>query len=79
MDLSNAPTSPSNEANRLAALLDLQILDTPAERDFDEITRLAATALGAASAAVSLIDDERQWFKSRHGIPFAETPRHIAF
>jgi diguanylate cyclase (GGDEF)-like protein/PAS domain S-box-containing protein len=79
MDLSNAPTSHSKEADRLAALLNLEILDTPAERDFDEITRLAATALGVASAAVSLIDDERQWFKSRHGIPFAETPREIAF
>lgn len=79
MDLSNAPTRPSNEAERLAALLDLEILDTPAERDFDEITRLAAAALGVASAAVSLIDDERQWFKSRHGIPFSETPRDVAF
>ncbi|WEK46227.1 MAG: EAL domain-containing protein [Candidatus Andeanibacterium colombiense] len=79
MDLSNAPGSLSNEANRLAALMGLGILDTPAERDFDEITRLAATALGAESAAVSLIDKERQWFKSRFGVPFTETTRDIAF
>jgi diguanylate cyclase (GGDEF)-like protein/PAS domain S-box-containing protein len=79
MDPSNAPACTSIEADRLSALLDLEILDTPAERDFDEITRLAATALAVESSAVSLIDDERQWFKSRHGIPFPETPRNIAF
>ncbi|MEC7933536.1 MAG: hypothetical protein VX218_14760, partial [Pseudomonadota bacterium] len=72
MDPSAAPASTSIEADRLSALFDLEILDTPAERDFDEITRLAATALGVESSAVSLIDDERQWFKSRHGIPFPE-------
>ena len=79
MDPSNAPACTSIEADRLSALLDLEILDTPAERDFDEITRVAATALAVESSAVSLIDDERQWFKSRHGIPFPETPRNIAF
>ncbi len=79
MDLSNAPSCVSTEADRLAALTGLDILDTPAEREFDELTRLAAVALGVASAAVSLIDESRQWFKARHGIPFPETPRDIAF
>jgi diguanylate cyclase (GGDEF)-like protein/PAS domain S-box-containing protein len=79
MDRSNSPACQSIEAARLSALLDLEILDTPAEREFDEITRLAATALGVASSAVSLIDKERQWFKSRHGIPFPQTSRDIAF
>ena len=79
MDLSNTPSFPSTEVDRLSALVDLDILDTPPEHYFDEITRLAATALGVASAAVSLIDEKRQWFKSRHGIPFTETPRDIAF
>ncbi|SES10741.1 sensor domain-containing phosphodiesterase [Sphingobium sp. YR768] len=79
MDFSNTFANTSNEAERLTTLRKLDILDTPPERDFDEITRLAATALGVASAAVSLIDDQRQWFKSRHGIPFAETPRDVAF
>ncbi|ROT97114.1 EAL domain-containing protein [Altererythrobacter sp. FM1] len=79
MDLSNAPSIPFSEAGRLSALLDLEILDTPAERDFDELTRLAATALGVASSAISLIDKDRQWFKARHGIPFTETPRDVAF
>lgn len=69
----------SCEAERLSALVDLQILDSPPEREFDELTRLAASALGVASAAISLIDDRRQWFKARQGIPFEETPREIAF
>jgi len=67
------------EAERLAALTDLAILDTPPEREFDALVRLAASALGTASAAVSLVDADRQWFKARHGIPFPETPRDISF
>lgn len=73
------PPRESDEESRLAALAGLGILDTPAEREFDDLTRLAAATLGVASAAVSLIDADRQWFKSRHGIPFSETPRDIAF
>ena len=69
----------AEEEERLAALASLAILDTPAEGDFDDLTHLAATALGVNCAAVSLIDSGRQWFKARHGIPFAETSREIAF
>ncbi len=69
----------SLESERLAALAGAGILDTPAEREFDELTRLASAALGVASAAVSLIDDSRQWFKARHGIPFEQTSREVAF
>lgn len=72
-------TSPCEEAERLAALDALDILDTGTEREFDELTELARAALGTESAAVSLIDDRRQWFKARTGIEFAETPRDIAF
>ncbi|MCW2335980.1 diguanylate cyclase (GGDEF)-like protein/PAS domain S-box-containing protein [Sphingobium sp. B2D3A] len=79
MDRSHTPPPAFSEVDRLSALHKLEILDTPPERDFDEITRLAAAALGVASSAISLIDEERQWFKSRHGIPFSETPRNIAF
>ncbi|NJR80020.1 EAL domain-containing protein [Sphingomonas corticis] len=80
MDERTIISSPDGvEQARLAALAGLGILDTPAEREFDDVARLAAAALGAASAAVSLIDADRQWFKSRHGIPFAETPRDVAF
>ncbi|HEY8604409.1 sensor domain-containing phosphodiesterase [Tsuneonella suprasediminis] len=57
----------------------MEILDTPAERDFDELPRLAATALGVTSSAISLIDKERQWFEAQHGIPFTETSHDVAF
>lgn len=68
-----------DELERLRALAGLSLLDTPPEGQFDEITRLASTALGTESAAISLIDARRQWFKSRVGIPFTETPREHAF
>ena len=67
------------ELDRLRALASFSLLDTPPERHFDEITRLASLLLGTRSAAISLIDDHRQWFKSRVGIPFSETPREQAF
>lgn len=79
MDLSNAPSSAALERDRLAALMDLNILDTLPERDFDDLVRLAAAALGVESAAISLIDERRQWFKARHGIDETETSRDIAF
>lgn len=69
----------SGELERLRALASLSLLDTPAEARFDEITRLASMLLGTKSAAISLIDDRRQWFKSRVGIDFPETPREQAF
>lgn len=72
-------TTAQTEVDRLQALASFALLDTPAEQRFDEITRLASTLLGTKSAAISLIDDRRQWFKSRVGIPFSETPRDQAF
>ncbi|WP_206240108.1 sensor domain-containing phosphodiesterase [Novosphingobium terrae] len=79
MDLSSASFHTWPEDERLAALMALDILDSPAEQEFDDLTRLAAEVLGVASSAVSLIDRDRQWFKSRHGIPFVETSREVAF
>ncbi|WP_137680122.1 sensor domain-containing phosphodiesterase [Aurantiacibacter suaedae] len=79
MDMSNHPHTQGCEDERLAALADLAILDTPAEHEFDSLTRLAANALKTRSAAISLIDADRQWFKAHHAIPFQETPRDIAF
>lgn len=79
MDLSNTPSPVSPERDRLAALDRLGILDTAPEREFDDLTRLAAAALSVDSAAISLVDDHRQWFKARHGIPFSETSRNDAF
>ncbi len=54
-------------------------MDTPGESDFDDLTRLAADLCGAPIALVSLVDDRRQWFKSRVGLDATETPRAIAF
>ncbi len=68
-----------SEAARLAALRQYEILDTPAEASFDAFTRLAAQICGTPMAAISLIDRDRQWFKSRLGVEASETPRDIAF
>lgn len=70
---------PANEAKRLKALQQYQILDTPAEQAFDDITKIAAFIAGVPIAIVSLVDADRQWFKSRVGLPVAQTPREQAF
>ena len=56
-----------------------ELLDTPAEPAFDQITRLAAKLLKVPVALISLVDRDRQWFKSRIGLPVQETPRDHAF
>jgi PAS domain S-box-containing protein len=67
------------ETARLGRLLDYDVLDTAPEHSFDRLTRLAAELFDAPIALVSLIDAERQWFKSRHGLDATETPRDQAF
>lgn len=73
------PPKPDNERERLAALHALNILDTPPEDVFDDLTRLAAHICGVPIAAVSLIDSERQWLKSVVGLDVKETTRDVAF
>lgn len=70
---------PDNETERLAALHRYKILDTPPEETFDRLTRITAAYLGVPTALVSLVDENRQWFKSRYGLDAGETPRDIAF
>ena len=73
------PPIPKNEAQRMESLRSLHILDTPAEERFDRITRLAKRLFGVPIALVSLVDESRQWFKSRQGLDATETPREISF
>ena len=70
---------PKNEKERLAALKQLNILDTPLEERFERITRIVSRSLNVPIAAVSLIDESRQWFKSIQGLSASETPRDVAF
>ncbi len=69
----------SNEAERLAALRSYEVLDTTCEAAFDNIAMMAAQMTGCPISLVSLIDGERQWFKSRIGLDATQTPRDIAF
>lgn len=73
------PVVPENEAERLHALLTLQILDTSHEERFDRVTRMAKRMFGVSISLVSLIDENRQWFKSAQGLDVSETPRDISF
>src|SRR6516164_6057855 len=70
---------PENEAERLAALRSFGILDTPPELAYDELSSLAAYICQTPIALISLVDEDRQWFKSRVGWTSGETPREVAF
>jgi PAS domain S-box-containing protein len=67
------------EAERIAELIDYGVLDTAPEEGFDRLTALAAELFDAPIALLTLIDDERQWFKSRHGLDLCSTDRRWAF
>ncbi|MEU4618734.1 GAF domain-containing sensor histidine kinase [Actinoplanes sp. NPDC023801] len=70
---------PDNEIERLAALYSLDILDSPPEKDFDDIVALAAGVCEMPMSAVSLVDADRQWAKASTGVELAETSRDVSF
>ena len=71
---------PATEADRIAALQALDVLDTGPEKEFDALIRVASLVCGVPISLISLVDVERQWFKANIGLPgVSETPRDIAF
>ncbi|MDZ8119876.1 GAF domain-containing protein [Pontiella agarivorans] len=70
---------PKNEVERLQALKNYAVLDTPPEQELDDLTQLASYICDAPIALISLVDETRQWFKAKVGIEAPETPRDIAF
>ncbi len=74
-----AITKPANEEARVIALDKYAILDTDPEQFFDDLTLLASHVCNTPIALISLVDEDRQWFKSRVGLDASETSRDIAF
>ncbi|EAW28747.1 histidine kinase response regulator hybrid protein [Alteromonadales bacterium TW-7] len=70
---------PADEQSRLKALYEYEILDTEAEKVFDDLTQLASDICDTPISLISLVDPQRQWFKSKYGIDASETERDIAF
>ncbi|HXJ58892.1 MAG TPA: response regulator [Verrucomicrobiae bacterium] len=70
---------PQNEPERLAALRRYHVLDTAPEPAFDDLTRLAAHICGTPVSLITLLDEKRQWFKSRFGLDLKESPREYSF
>ena len=74
-----APDKPAGEAARLAELRSLGLLDSESEERFDRVTRLAQRLFDVPIALISLVDEDRQWFKSRQGLDATETSRDVSF
>ncbi len=73
------PPLPDNEAERLALLHEMLLLDTPPERRLDKIVEFASAEFSVPVCLISLVDSKRQWFKARVGIDACETPRDVSF
>jgi GAF domain-containing protein len=73
------PIPIKNEAARVEALHKYAILDTEPEQAFDDLVLLASFVCKTPMAMISLVDEDRQWFKSKVGVSISETPREIAF
>src|SRR5205085_4033535 len=79
LEFGSKKMNPANESERLAALRSYEILDTEPEKSFDDLTSLASHVCETPIALISLVDSDRQWFKSRVGLDIAETARDISF
>src|ERR1017187_356001 len=78
MNTMTAPL-PQNETKRLNVLWQYEVLDTVPEEVFDDLTELAAQICEAPMALISLVDEKRQWFKSKVGVSLSETSRDLSF
>jgi GAF domain-containing protein len=67
------------EQQRIKILRHYQVLDTPPEEEFDDLAALAAQVCGTPIAMISLVDEDRQWFKAKYGMTESETPREQSF
>src|SRR5580700_3161310 len=77
--MATAKPSPASDHDRVAALQKYAILDTEPERAFDDLTLLASFVCKTPIALISLVDEDRQWFKSKIGMDACQTARDIAF
>ena len=73
------PPRPHDDAARIAVLRTYDVLDTGAEQQYDDLVALAAAICGTPKAAISLVEEDRQWFKARLGIDVPETSRDVSF
>lgn len=73
------PEKPHNESERLKALRSYEVLDTLSEKEYDQLTAIASQICGCKMSLISLIDEDRQWFKARVGLDASETAREFAF
>lgn len=73
------PSTPENERERLAALKDLNVLDSPPEPEFDELVEIASHILDMPITLISLVDEDRQWFKAKKGLEVDQTSREVSF
>jgi len=74
-----APDFPANESKRLQDVYRTQLLDTPEEKEFDEIVQLASDLCNTPISLITLLDTERQWFKAKVGLDASETSREVSF
>jgi GAF domain-containing protein len=73
------PPTPKNEKKRLEVLWQYEVLDTVPEQVFDDLTELAASICESPIAMLTLVDEKRQWFKSKVGVSMTETSRDVSF